>query len=189
MSELTSHERGELKKREKEKKFQTLEHVRKGKKIKKVLLYSLPTIIFLVILTIFILVKGRSYQLDTSMPATIVHWHSDLAIDICSSRIPIPNPFPEHEQLGANMPALHTHNDGKIHMEGMFKSKEELSLGKFFSNLGIIFNSDQIMDYKNGNACNNGKENKVRMFVNDKENFDFDSFQLKDGDSILIKYE
>lgn len=190
MTELTSHERKKLKRQAREEKLQSAEKERKARKTKKLLLYTIPIAILLTVIIMLIYTRGESYQVDTSLPSTVIHWHSDIAIEICGSRIPIPNPYPEHNQAASSsLPSIHTHDDGKIHMEGLFTKKENLQLGRFFENLGLVFNSVQITEYKNGNACNNGKENEVKMFVNGEENIEFDKFQLKDGDSILIRYE
>ena len=55
--------------------------------------------------------------------------------------------------------------------------------------ISVDFSETSIMDYKNDGQCNDGKQNKVSMTVNDTPNNEFRNFVPKDGDYIEIRYE
>ena len=82
---------------------------------------------------------------------------------------------------------LHTHShysllDGLAKVEGLVK-KDDLRLNQFFKIWGKQFNSECIFEH-----CN-GPDGKVKMFVNDKENGEFENYQMRDRDKIEIKYQ
>ncbi|MDO8553434.1 MAG: hypothetical protein Q7S22_01395, partial [Candidatus Micrarchaeota archaeon] len=98
--------------------------------------------------------------------------------------------------LGSDMNAapIHTHSgDGevvtdlgrKLHMESLkpYVKPRTLTLGYFFDVWDRNFNSTCILNY-----CNSGNKT-VKMFVNDKPNYNFGDFYMQDGDRILITYE
>lgn len=110
-----------------------------------------------------------------------IHWHSELSIVIKGEKQEIPADV----GIGAVHQPIHTHDkSGVIHLEidGLVK-KEDTSLQQFFKNWGKQFNSNCIFD-----SCNNG-ENKVKFFVNGKENNEFESYKMRDGDKMEIRYE
>ena len=109
-----------------------------------------------------------------------LHWHAELSINILGQSQEIP------AGLGlAGLPhnPLHTHDrDSVIHLE--FEGKvtaNDLRLGKFFQIWGKQFNKDCIFEY-----CTN--KGILKMYVNGKENFDFEKYFMQDGDEILIEY-
>ena len=110
-----------------------------------------------------------------------IHWHSQLTIKIMSEEQEIPSQI---GMAGQEFP-LHTHtSDGVIHMEfGGLVRKSDLKIGKFFQIWGKKFSKDCIFD-----KCQ-GSEGKVKMLVNNEENFEFENYQMKDNDKIEIIYE
>ena len=62
-------------------------------------------------------------------------------------------------------------------------TKEDTRLGNFFKTWGKEFSSTQIFEYKNSS------ESAVIIFVNGKENLDFENYLMRDGDKIEIRYE
>jgi hypothetical protein len=56
------------------------------------------------------------------------------------------------------------------------------TLKNIFQKWNKNFNSTCILDY-----CNNN-DNSMRMYVNNKENFDYENYIVKDGDIIIIDY-
>jgi len=113
-----------------------------------------------------------------------LHWHPRLEIYINGEK----QEFTDSIGLGAVHQKMHTHRedykDGVVHMEmeGLV-TKDQTRLGNFFRIWGKEFNSTQIFDNKNSS------EGTVKMAVNSKDNTDFENYQMKDGDLIIIRYE
>lgn len=81
---------------------------------------------------------------------------------------------------------LHLKNpdgDKVIHVEGM----ENITLGIFFESLGIKFNASCFISDIGESYCNNF-DKKVRIFVNGNENYQFDFYEPRNLDRILITY-
>ncbi|OGH17304.1 MAG: hypothetical protein A3C30_01730 [Candidatus Levybacteria bacterium RIFCSPHIGHO2_02_FULL_40_18] len=121
---------------------------------------------------------------DQIISRTSLHWHPRLDIYIKGEKQEIPTNI----GIGAVHQEIHTHDedakDGVLHMEmAGLVTRDETELGRFFKIWGKEFSKDQIFEYKTGS------EGKVKMFVNGKENNDFEKYQMKDGDKIEIKYE
>ena len=109
-----------------------------------------------------------------------LHWHPELSIEIKGQK----------QEISANLGIglvhnpIHTHdNSGTIHLEldGLVK-KDDLRLNQFFKIWGKQFNSECIFEH-----CN-GPNGKVIMFVNGRENGEFENYQMRDKDKIEIKY-
>lgn len=110
-----------------------------------------------------------------------LHWHSELAIYINGEKQEIPEGI---GLVGGHSP-IHTHDDvPTIHLEfeGVVRA-EDTELGKFFEAWGKPFNASRIFEYQNG------PEGSVHLFVNGKENTEFEHYQMQDGDKIEIRYE
>ena len=113
-----------------------------------------------------------------------LHWHPKVHVTIKGEK----KEFENNIGLGTVHQKMHTHDedykDGVVHMEMQgVVTKEETRLGRFFEIWGKTFNSAQIFDKKNG------PEGLLTMTVNGKNNTDFQNYQMRDGDSIEIKYE
>lgn len=111
-----------------------------------------------------------------------LHWHPQLTITIDGKKQEIPANI---GIAGSIHKELHTHEtDGIIHMEmAGLVTKDETRLGDFFKIWGKGFSRDQIFDKKNG------EEGTVKMFVNGQDNYNFENYEMKDGDNIEIRYE
>jgi len=145
------------------------------------------------VLTI-IMIIGISFLLtnNSSSPITEeqivsrngLHWHPKLAVYIKGEK----QEFSDSIGLGAVHQKMHTHaedyKDGVVHMEieGLV-TKDQTRLGNFFRIWGKEFSSTQVFDKKNG------ADGTVKMAVNGKENKDFENYQMRDGDTIEIRYE
>ena len=188
--ELSKHGLKEIKKKEKEEQQKLEEEKEKAQKTRKnIIKYSLVGLVVLVfiyfIFTLFSKPKTESYTKGA------VHWHAELDVSVCGEKIDVPKeaPIGEHH-LG--LPLLHTHADRLIHIEGKVYNKEEINLGAYMDAIQVPFGSDTIINYKNDGMCNNGKSNKVKMFVNGEEILDsnlFRSYVVQDKDKIEIRYE
>lgn len=69
-------------------------------------------------------------------------------------------------------------SDGIVYKTGT----SDATLGEFFSILGQNFNETCILEFCNTNTSS------MRMYVNNAENFDYELYTIKNGDSILIDY-
>lgn len=151
-------------------------------------------VLSLIIISIVILIVGSALLLSRETTVTSddrvvsrngLHWHPRLKIFIKGQKIELENNI---GRTGGKEKPLHTHTedykDGIIHLEfdGVV-SKEEVKLGKFFKIWGKEFSQTTIFDKENG------PEGTVKMFVNDKENFDFQDYEMRDKDNIEIRYE
>lgn len=119
---------------------------------------------------------------DQVLSRSGLHWHSTLNINILGHAQDIPAGL-GLEKLPHN--PLHTHDrDNVIHMEyaGLVRNTD-LQLGNFFKVWGKKFSKDCILD-----KCS-GPEDQLRMFVNGKENSEFESYSMRDGDKLEIIFE
>lgn len=144
---------------------------------KKILIFG---IIFLVIILGVIFNKISTSQLDI-ISKNGLHWHLELTIKINGETRGIPDNI---GMTPREMP-IHTHaKDGIVHLEFPGKVlKEDIKLSKFFQIWGKTFNKDCILD-----KCS-GPEGRLKMFVNEKENFEFENYVMRDDDKIEIIFE
>lgn len=159
---------------------------------KKIVFYGI--IIIVSIVTIYLIVS-TIYINITSYSRGLVHWHADLEIEICGEEVELEkatkflsNKVGEEE--------VHHHGDMRIHVEGVVNNKEEATLGYFFDAINEDFTSTSILGYKNGYLCENTSlPGKVKMFINDIENFEFRDYEISHytdvppGDKIKIVFE
>lgn len=114
------------------------------------------------------------------IPKTPIHWHPALEVVIKGQKQTIPANL---GAVGIHEP-IHTHDaTGVLHYEIDNPTPENMPLHYFFDKVWKKqFNSTCIMNY-----CNNGSET-VKMFVNGRENFDFENYIPKDKDEIRIEF-
>ncbi|MBI2443866.1 MAG: hypothetical protein HYV42_01320 [Candidatus Magasanikbacteria bacterium] len=101
-----------------------------------------------------------------------LHWHPALAIFVKGEKQTIP----ANLGIGAVHNPMHTHDSsGVIHLEfpGVVR-KDNLKLGRFFE----VWGKD-LMEF--GSV--------VKMTVNGEENAELQSYLMKDGDKIELRYE
>lgn len=123
-----------------------------------------------------------------------IHWHPHLTIYTKGQQQEIPLNIgigtqyvnsPLYDPM-MSMTDMHTHdNSGTLHWEAMQGpvKKDDVKLGVFFKIWGKQFSSNCIFD-----NCN-GKDGSVKMIVNGKDNAEFENYQIKDKDDIVIKFE
>ncbi len=117
-------------------------------------------------------------ELNFEVPKGPIHWHPHLTIKIDGKEIKIPKDV----GIGSAHFPIHTHeNDGTLHMENNRPSKKTVTLGYFFEVWGKKFSKDCILDY-----CSD--KGTLKMYVNGKENFEFEKYFMHDKDEILIEY-
>lgn len=145
---------------------------------------ALSTVLILVIGIYFISLqqsKESSIPEEEVISRSGIHWHPQLSIYIKGKQQEIPKDF----GIGAVHLPIHTHDSsGTLHLEmGGTVTRDKIKLGHFFQLWSKEFNSTQIFDKKNG------EEGRVKMFVNGKENTEFENYLMKDKDNIEIRYE
>lgn len=101
-----------------------------------------------------------------------LHFHAELAITAKGEPVDIPFGI----GLGAKHNPIHTHEEpGLIHMEFQgFVEKRDLILGEFFDSWGKDIQSFGT---------------NMKMTVNGVENTEFENYQMKDKDKIVLTFE
>jgi len=125
---------------------------------------------------------------------TGIHWHAKLAISIKGKKVEIPANIglgPDYRNTpwydaATGESDIHTHdNTGEIHWEidqGPV-TRDHLKIGAFFQVWGKPFNKNQILD---ASAAQGGT---VRMYVDGKENSEYENYVIHDGDQVTITFE
>ena len=159
---------------------------------KKIIFYGIVIIVSIV--TIYLIISTIYINL-TSYSRGLVHWHADIEIIICNQDIKLK----EAGSIFSNKVGtaeVHHHEDMRIHVEGVVNSREEATLGYFFDAIKGDFTSNSILGYINGDICpDTNKPGKVRIFVNNVENFEFRNYEISHyadvppGDKIKIIFE
>lgn len=125
-----------------------------------------------------------------------VHWHPELSVYIKGQKQVIPANigigmqyagYPRFDPM-MGMTDMHTHDDsGTLHWEVMKGpvTKDDVRISSFFRVWGKTLNRDCIFEH-----CN-GPDGTVKMFVNGKENTEFENYNyiVNDKDKIEIRYE
>lgn len=128
------------------------------------------------------LIAGDNGHLMTPM-GQMYHVHADFKVFLSGKELNF-----NMQKFDVANPFIHMHlnnpdGDKIIHIEGM--SNATLSI--FFESMGMKFNSTCFIPDDGTTFCNEG-DKRVRMFVNSKENFNFDLYLPQDTDRILITY-
>lgn len=118
-------------------------------------------------------------KLNFEAPTNAIHWHPILTITIDGKNKIIPTNI----GITSNVHyPTHTHDtSGTIHLENNRPTKETVTLGYFFKVWGKRLSKDCIFDY-----CTDKGE--LKMYVNGKENFEFENYFMQDNDKIRIEY-
>ncbi|PIN81887.1 hypothetical protein COV11_00845 [Candidatus Woesearchaeota archaeon CG10_big_fil_rev_8_21_14_0_10_30_7] len=151
---------------------------------------------------LFVSIKNNQSKVDLSVelsegkksevPSGSVHWHPKISIIIDGEQVSIPSDLGygtgkmvDTHLSGMRMSPIHTHDSGgTIHLENNNPSSkpETLSLGYFFYVWNKTFNSTCIFEY-----CTD--KGSLKLFVNGKENFEFENYLMRDKDQIRIEYK
>ena len=114
---------------------------------------------------------------DSVVSETGVHWHTDIAIIIKDKPVALP-PDLSGNDLGTQ------DSSGKVHWgPSGHVTANQLRLSVFFKTWGQPFSSSQILD------MHNGPDGTVSMTVNGQPNNEFENYQVKDHDNIVIRFE
>ncbi|GEM_PF-321226 len=180
------HELKQLKKQERE-KHEDLDKKRaaRSKLIKRSAYISVP-ILLIVAVSIFAASQPQATgsaadaAVAADIPKTPIHWHPALEVVIKGQKQTIPANL---GAAGVHQP-IHTHDTtGVLHYENSNPTPENMPLRYFFDNVWKKeFNSTCILNYCSGDS------GTVKMFVNGKENFEFDDYIPRDKDEIRIEF-
>ncbi len=99
-----------------------------------------------------------------------VHWHADFEIWNCGEKVDLQDPVGLSNRVGN--PVLHEHGDGRIHVEGVVVSQEDVSLHHFFEQAGGEMSKEALLlptnsgnvNMRNGALCR-GKPAQLQVFV------------------------
>jgi len=180
----SKHELRQSKKQERERQ-QELERKKIGRsKLIKRGLYIIIPILLLIVSFAFIssqpAITSKVIITGSEIPKLPIHWHPKLTVKINGQEQTIPANL---GLAGVHQP-IHTHDStGVLHYENNNPTSENMRLGYFFEKVWRNqFNSTCILNYCNSDL------GTVKMFVNGKENFDFDNYIPKDKDEMLIEF-
>lgn len=100
-----------------------------------------------------------------------VHWHADFEIWVCDKEIKLAEPKGLSNKQGFEL--MHSHDDNRIHVEGVILDNKQASLGAFFYAVGGSLSDDGLkvptdnglISVHDGDKCND-KPAKLYVFVN-----------------------
>ena len=134
------------------------------------------------IITIFILLmflgSSITYAIISAFPgeSTTSVWRAQLVILVFGDQYPIPTDIGNTNESKSKV--YTTSTDGIL-----YKSvNDDVTLKDFFDAWGKTFNSTCILDYCKTNTSS------MAMFVNGKENLDYEYYIIKNYDIIIIDY-
>ncbi|MCH7541411.1 hypothetical protein IH981_01375 [Patescibacteria group bacterium] len=163
-----------------------------GEGFKKILFVGIliPTII-----TTLYMVGSTLFLNFTSSSGGPVHWHADLEIWDCGTKLDIIDPQGFSNKVGNT--TFHEHNDGRMHVEGVVTKSEEASLGKFFGFIDGSLTSDEMRIPTNsglivrhdGDLCLDGNEGTLQVFVYQTKNNLFSQQKLTAPASYILSPE
>lgn len=149
----------------------------------KIKLLYLVVVLVAVGLIVWALQSAPKISEDDVVSRTGIHWHPRMEIIIKGVRQTIPEGV--GTPTGAHVSNIHTHDDsGTLHMEHQgLVTRDRLRMKNFFNEWGKRFDRECIMD-----SCN-GPDGQVKMTVNGAPNDQFENYEMRDNDKIIIKFE
>ncbi len=118
---------------------------------------------------------GATIYLDhSSWSGGPVHWHADYEVWVCGQEYVLAHSEGLDNKVGTAL--VHTHDDKRIHVEGVLLSPEQASLGYYFSAVGGQFNGTSLtfptdngsMTWQDGDQCD-GRPASWYVFVDGKQ--------------------
>ena len=111
-----------------------------------------------------------SYLIYNSFSGKFVHYHADYRVFACGEEIELVDPQGLSNKVGSSL--LHEQNDGRIHIEGVIRDQQQITLKEFFKVTGgeltdqnlIVVTNDPPGQVKTYEKCN-GKEGRLQVFV------------------------
>ena len=149
--------------------------------------------VVVVIATLF-MIFSTLYVNITSPTHGPVHWHADFEINLCNTNYELYDPIGLSNRVGTNL--LHEHNDNRIHVEGVPRTLDEISLGKFFEKVESYITETEFhlhssigeVTVKNNDVCN-GKLAALYVFAEKQSGRERKWSRLDNaGDYVLSPY-
>ena len=117
------------------------------------------------------------------------HWHAAYGIFICNEFVPA-------IQSDQDPKGIHTHGDGVVHIHPFTKaaSGRNATFGVFAETVGLKVSETRVdvpgqKNYKNGDACPDGKKGKLKVYLNgDERPGDPRKIRLRDRDELVIAF-
>ncbi len=156
----------------------------------KKILFS--TITGVVVLTTLFLSASTIYLNTVSSSSGPVHWHADFQVWACGKEYDLKDPKGLSNKIGTA--TLHEHNDKRIHLEGVVVSKQDASLGKFFTVIGGLISSGSLLfpvnngmlSVSSGGVCPDSSRAELQVFVYKVKNGIYYQQKLDDPASYII---
>ena len=181
----------------------------KAMELQPLLSYALFFLIAVTILGVTGYVAGSTVYLNSvSVAKGPVHWHADFEVWDCGHKLDLISPKGISNKVGT--PVVHSHGDGRIHIEGVIVRQGDAGLGKFFSSVGgdlqngmLRFPTDSgMVELKDGDACNGGS-GTLQVFVYKTINgimlqekvLNYESYvisphsQIPPGDCVIVEFD
>lgn len=100
-----------------------------------------------------------------------VHWHADIEMWNCGEEVELKKPKGLSNKIGTA--TLHSHDDKRIHLEGVVVNRNNASLGNYFRVIDGQISKDEVtipaisqnLTLKSGQTCPNGKPAEVQVFA------------------------
>ncbi len=137
-----------------------------------------------------------------------VHWHADFDVYDCGEKMQMKESEGFSNRVGSSK--FHSHDDHRIHVEGVVIDPKEIELSSFFSVIGGMMTQNYMkipinqgmVELKNGELCK-GKPGKIQAFVyttkdnvfSQKKILNFEHYVLSPhslvppGDCIIIEFD
>ncbi len=182
-SGLSTTEKKVLRHEEKEK---IIRKKQQWRKLKSIAMYALVGIALVLLIYWLFSIAGQETYTQGQ-----VHWHAGLAISACGEPIPLPRPQggSVHGQQFVGTPFMHLHAEPAIHIEGVVRKKEDITLGKFMESIDMPFTATTLLDRTNGDLCPDGKPGAVTLLVNGASNPELDQKAVVDGEEYELRFE
>lgn len=173
--------------------------------LKKILFWS---IIVVIVLNTLYLSLSTIYLNISSKSGGPVHYHADFEIYNCGQEVEVKKSEGLSNKVGSEL--VHTHNDKRMHIEGVILDPHEQSIGHFFENLGGELDSgiltvpteSGMLTLKDGDRCPDGNIGSLQIFVysthdkffEQKKLTDFEDYQVSPftqvppGDCVILEF-
>ncbi len=123
-----------------------------------------------ILLSTMYLVAATVYLDYRSWSGGPVHWHADYEIWACGQEYVLAHSQGLDNKVGT--PLVHTHDDKRIHVEGVLLEPEQASLGYYFSQVGGQFNDTTLtlptdngtLTWQDGDPCD-GRPAQWHVFI------------------------
>lgn len=173
--------------------------------LKKILFWA---IIFVIVVNTLYLSLSTIYLNISSKSGGPVHHHADFEIYNCGQQVEVKKSEGLSNKVGSEL--VHTHNDKRMHIEGVILDPHQLSIGHFFENLGGELNNGILvvptekgqLSLKDRGFCPDGSKAVLQVFVysthdkffEQKKLIDFEDYQISPftqvppGDCVILEF-